>query len=387
MLKSVLYDIEKFVREALDLPDQTGKIPNKKESGTIKSLCAKLKEKWIQGIFSSTREQVIARYIQFHQAGITRLSNDLSVRLAAIDFPEKDQHSQGLFYQEILIELELLLFFLWHECRPYFDLNYPVSLFHGKQQYDQVLEKLTVMETRARSIIDQSLLSVVSLSVKESAEEAIHTGISYRQLSRNIDLLRLMDRIFWKNPETSRMQLADLLYKNNLNTLRFFRWFRDHCLDQLHELPDRKDKEKWLHAEIKRLEVLFVDPKKPFEPELPAIDQQILPWLRLQLENTPRKMSKKTDGANGNGPMPLVLSVTQFAMFVRVFQQTGCFSVQQAAKIIRFFSRHFTTKRQSDISIKSFNHAFYSMDQSAAAVVRDYLQKMINYVNKTYFPK
>jgi len=54
---------------------------------------------------------------------------------------------------------------------------------------------------------------------------------------------------------------------------------------------------------------------------------------------------------------------------------------------MRFFTRHFTSKKQGRISIKSFNHAFYSKDQVTAAIVLDYLQKMVTYVNKVYFHK
>jgi hypothetical protein len=39
-----------------------------------------------------------------------------------------------------------------------------------------------------------------------------------------------------------------------------------------------------------------------------------------------------------------------------------------------------------NISFKSFARAFYGADQTTAAVVRDFLQRMINYINKIYFP-
>ncbi|MDN5286542.1 MAG: hypothetical protein JWR38_2816 [Mucilaginibacter sp.] len=387
LFRSALYDIEKFVREALDLQDQASKAGTARQAETFKSLCTKLKDRWIREIFSSAKEQIITRYIQFHQAGITRMSNDISRRLELINFPINSKNSGLAFYQEILTELELLLSFLRHQCYSYFDMNYQVSIFHGKQHYDYILKNLTELEAGPESAIEQALINAISLSAQESAKEALYSGISYRQLSQNTGLLGLIRQVLYPKAGTSTMQLASVLYKHNLNTLHFSSWFRDYYLNQLIELANHHDKEKWLSVEIKRLSAIFVDPEKSFEQELPSIDQQILPWLQIQLAGIQGKPAKAKIKPNGNGPMPLVLSVPQFAMFIRIFQQTGCFPVPNASRIMRFFTRHFTTKKQPDISIKSFNHAFYSMDQSTAAVVRDYLQKMINYVNKTYFPK
>jgi len=83
--------------------------------------------------------------------------------------------------------------------------------------------------------------------------------------------------------------------------------------------------------------------------------------------------------------VPLTLSVAQFSMFIRICYRTGCFSLNNAAEIIRFFATNFTTKRQDAVSVKSFTKGFYSMDQTAAAVIRDFLQRMIALINKTYF--
>jgi hypothetical protein len=146
-------------------------------------------------------------------------------------------------------------------------------------------------------------------------------------------------------------------------------------------LPAKKEKQNYLSEQLKLYAGLFVSPEKSLQPEVGSTNIQLIGWLEEQLGTGSNQIMVRTVEQ-----FPLNLSVPQFALFVRICYKTACFPVENVARITRFFSEHFTTKKQPHISPKSFGRAFYNLDQSAAAVVRDFLQKMLNYLNKTYFP-
>lgn len=389
MLKSELSQLEKLIGEALDMnrtTDVTGTHKRLTEQvKSIQSSCEYLKGKWVHELFSSAKDLVINRYVQYHQAGITQLSDRLSRELPAYYSTTEKSAPIASGYGQILHELEQLLHFLKHQCYSYFDPDYHITIYNCHRQCKKIDDLWREIISYPAIDIEPALVATIAVSVQEITAEALHSGLSYRRAEHALSLLRMIQRLLHKPGGTTTDALARTLYRQNMNTLHFLDWYQDRILFRLNQLPDKGDQETFLRQKIKALSVIFVDPEKALEPDRPSINQALLAWLQEKTEsrgfrNDP--ISKEADQLR----LALNLSVRQFALFIRIFSQAGCFPETNVAKIARFFTGHFSTKRQHSISFKSFARAFYNLDQMAAAVVRDYLQKMINYLDKTYFP-
>ena len=388
MLKSELYQLEKFIGDVLNQEYHTDKLGHGKSMAeqvkSAKTLCSDLKQKWIHELFSSAKEQVITRYVHYHQAGITQLSNQISRQIPVLNFLSNEQADLLQFYEQLLSELEQLLQFLSNNCYQYFDLDHKVSTYYCQRQHEKIVEFKEELKAYSGIAVERALIEAIAISIEESAAEALTSGISYRQIDHILNVLRMVHQLLniVNEPSTNTLVLA--LYRQNLNSLHFYNWYQEHIIQRVHG-SSGKEQEEMVIKEIKALSAIFVDSEKAFEPELPSIEQMFLPWLNERIIDG-GKTNKTLVKQNGNGQLPLNLSVPQFALFIRIFYQAGCFPVTNISKLTRFFTQHFTTKKQPHISFKSFGRAFYSLDQSAAAIVRDYLQKMLNYLNKTYFP-
>ena len=391
MFRSELYQLEKFIGGILDsvaspenhvLPDLLAE-----QLKATRSLCWELREAWVKQLLSTVKEQVLRRIIQYQQAGITQLSNRVVLAKTALkQSAEKDRLIYS-FYESLSAELEDLLAFLNQRFYQYFDRDAMVTTCLCHRELETLSAYHRQLFLHPSPDIDPGLVYAVKESITEMLAEAQLEGTSYRRLETVARLLHIVQHALQVIIKPSSDLLARALYKGNLNTLHFMVWYQEHLQREMGKLPGKQKKEEFIRTELKGLSIIFIDPDKSFESELPPVDQQLLPWLQSQLEETGRGNGDLFTKPSLNARLPLVISVPQFAMFVRIFQKTGCFTIHNAARIMRFFTQHFTTKKQVNISIKSFNHAFYSMDQSTAAVVRDYLQQMINYVNKSYFPK
>jgi len=383
LLKSALYQLEKLIGEVLENnrtsndPDNLKRLPEQVKS--VQTLSAEIKEKWVHELFSPAKEQVITRYVHYHQAGITQLSDQISGKI-----PEKP-NSLFHHYEELLNELEQLLSFLKNQCYRYFDLDYKVTIHQCQKQRAKINEFSQELTEYSNSEIDITLIEVIAVSIRELTAEASHSGISYRQTEHVFNLLRMVHQLTHVIKGMITNDLAEALYRQNLNTLRFLNWYQAYLLNQIDQMPLNKDRENFIIDQVKTLSGIFVDPEKAFEPELPAVSVVLLPWLH-RMSGYDHNTGRLPDKQDILLQMSLNLSVPQFAMFVRIFSQAGCFPETNVSQITRFFTQYFTTKKQIHISRESFRKAFYSLDQASAAIVRDYLQKMINYLNKTYFP-
>ncbi|HEY4196423.1 MAG TPA: hypothetical protein VGM63_12860 [Mucilaginibacter sp.] len=385
MLKSELYELEKSVGAILIVDNVTNLSSyRKKVAGQvahIQNICADLKRKWTHELLSSAKEQVIQRYVQFHQAGIIKLSNEVSRIVPDLNITDEISPITTEYFNQVNAVLENVLEFLRRQFYKYFDIDHQATTYHCQLLRSKIAAFEPELKVYSNPAVDNSLITCVLTSVDDIVAEGSISGISYRQADQCLNLIRIIHQLLLFGSNTTTENLARALYQQNLNSLHFFDWYQDYFSALLNKLTDKKERSDFIGETVRTFAGIFVNPEKALQPELPATDNYIIPWLQEQTG-----AGKETKKVKPSIQFPLNLSVPQFALFIRIFYKAGCFPVENVAMITRFFTEHFTTKKQSHISHKSFGRAFYSLDQSAAAVVRDFLQKMINYLNKTYFP-
>jgi hypothetical protein len=386
LLRSEIYELESAVDSIL-FKERTVRDANYYEEvanqvSHIQTICSDLKKKWTHELLSSAKDQVIKRYVQYHQAGIIQVSDKVSRKVPALDFSEDETATTKAINQDVFAHLENLLEFLRINFYQYFDVDHKSSIYHC----DLLYQKISAFEPLLRSYQSdsaiESLITCILDSVHEILADGLVSGISYRQADHCLHVIQMTHQLLSIGSETILQNLYMALYQQNMNSLFFFNWYQAFVTEQATKIADKNNNDEFLNKELRALVGIYVSADKSFQPELPSTDVYIIPWLQEQVNYN----SKRTVNNKFSFQMPLNLSVPQFALFVRIFHKTGCFPLENVALITRFFTDHFTTKKQSHISRKSFGRAFYSLDQSAAAVVRDLLQKMINYLNKTYFP-
>jgi hypothetical protein len=347
--------------------------------------CITLKEKWAHELFHSVKEPVAARYVQFHQAGVTALSNQLSVELPFAYFQGMEDKIHEL-YLTIVSNLESLLQFLRKGFYKYFDHDYPVSYEQCRERSEKINSLIVALTSALQeSGIDEELISAIKLSFEHKLADANELGISYRQLDQCDTLAAMIPRLLNDVTNIGTITLARELYRHNFNSYKFKNWYQGYFSSRISTIAQSK-KETAVRDEIDDFRAIFIKQELVFEADLPAISEQLIPWLQQLLPGQPGTDLKAAIKINGHERMPLNFSVAQFAFFVRLCYLEGCFPVNNISDILRFFTRNFETKKQLHISFKSFARAFYGADQATAAVVRDFLQRMINYINKTYFP-
>lgn len=384
MLRSEITELQESVAELLQ-KYTTGKGSGfvndlAGQTSAIAKLCAALKNKWTHELLTSAKDTVIKRYVQFHEAGLVELSDQITAAILPAEAAGANHAVRAELYR-LLAKLENVLDFLRHQFYPYFDVDHKATFYHCqvlKQQFETVRPVFDEFVATAR---EPSLVNVMITSVDEVLEESMFTGISYRQATQVLNLAHMTHDLILAGKANTPLLLR-AFYQQNLNSFHFFHWYQVYISGLLAPMKDPKEKEALIGQQLAALVGNYVSRDKALQPELPPTDVFLMKWLREQTGTTDGTSTVTAETEQ----LPLNLSVPQFALFVRLLYKTGCFPVENVALITRFFTAHFTTKKQPHISRKSFARAFYNLDQPAAAVVRDSLQKMLNYLNKTYFP-
>ncbi|WP_114941273.1 hypothetical protein [Mucilaginibacter endophyticus] len=109
-------------------------------------------------------------------------------------------------------------------------------------------------------------------------------------------------------------------------------------------------------------------------------------WLTGELNSFETQLDADSKISQNLQKLPFQLSVAHLACLIRLFAKEHIFGEITLTEIFNFFGRNCSSKRQSVISAGGISKEFYSMSQVVAAEMRDILQRMINRINRDYFP-
>lgn len=329
----------------------------------------------ISEVFGPAKDHVIRRYVQFHQAGLITLSDIIFQQVRKVDVPMVPGKSELLI--RVLNTLQELLDFIGQQFYPHFDVLHGISQYASDITSNNFRTKVeTLAPLLERQPIDPALITVFYESMEECLDQLRLQPITYEQANYMDQLLKLVHfQLDEQTIDTARF--AGLLYRQNFNSTYFESWYRKYHLT----VPSGKSADERLSAIEPVLQEIGISVnRKP-------IDVLLREWTTVLLTSNVESSKRVRTQELKISRLPLVLSVPQLALFVRLCYLEGCFQISNISNIMRFFTDHFESKKQPQVSLKSFNRAFYSADQGTAAIVRDFLQRMILMIDKTYFPK
>ncbi|QXV66795.1 hypothetical protein INP83_06835 [Mucilaginibacter sp. 21P] len=325
-------------------------------------------QKRLSGQFlNALKEQPLKRYLHFHQRYLIHLSDRLT---------DLRSQSAGLsstianVINEVLEGIEKVLDNAKEHFGEGFDLSASVSLYH-KERSAQIRYSFSIPNCDQRTY---GLLEAVANTLNELTEPNTQRKPTYYEMLFAHKISSIIAQLLTMTAIDSRL-LFDRLYMENFNAPAFALWYQQDVLESISGL-DGAARKQFLNQEINRLLLTGIPPRQGFHEDRLSINEELTRWVV--------KVATLDTGAVQQ--LPLDLSVTQIGLFIRLCQQTGCFHEQSISGLLRFFVRHFTSKKQTHISQKSLAKAFYNADQTTAATCRAWLQRMIDQINKRYFP-
>lgn len=289
----------------------------------------------LRQLFSDAGYRALWLYVRFHQRGLTALSDQLGPEPAEI------YSVQGMqpLVTRVLVLAEDLIGYLEITFPDYLDQSVPKSR-HRRLQYQQTFQ--AELERLGQSLDARLLCSEIAGRILQSLHERISSlssaGLTYAQ---QVSIAYFIESFAWfaaSETAISEKELFLLACRLNFNARRLCSWFT-HSFSAT---PRYTEEEAYT-----ALLQLRQSGSAAFEPADPSLRETLLAWLS-------RRKARVAKAPSGlpTWPMSLTLSVAQFSMFIRICYRSGCFSLDNAAQIVRFFATGFTTKRQTKVSVK-----------------------------------
>lgn len=380
MLKSELFNVEECVGIILNHKEIISPTGGAEEQISmfhrVSNACADLKQRMISEVFGPAKDHVIRRYVQFHQAGLVTLSDRVFQQLRSINQPLVPGKTELLIHT--LETLQQLLDYIAHQFYTHFDTIHSITQFQSDHTSNHLRTEIEhIAPLLEKTAIEPSLAEAFLRSMEDCLDNLRVKTISVDQQRYFESLLKII-KLHLEDMQSDTTSFCDLLYHQNFNSTYFEVWYRENYLHL--NIP----------GNIKEDQLLNIQPvitTHGIYPHRQPLDELLREWIASVSGRQTGKLEKSKNQEGKTERLPLILSVPQLALFVRLCYLEGCFQISNISNIMRFFTEHFETKKQSNISVKSFNRAFYTSDQATAAMIRDFLQRMVSIIDKTYFPK
>ncbi|MCW3117924.1 MAG: hypothetical protein JWM28_2006 [Chitinophagaceae bacterium] len=349
----------------------------------IRNECQRIKATWSGLLLSRAKDYMIKRYVWFQQQNLLELADQV-FRITQKESAKDDPPRQSsVFLLEKLLELNN---FLISYFPLYFNQNSKIpeaSMVTAKErmcseakQLDELLDG-TTLDVNLKQCIRYYLLPIVKMN---SALKVTYRSCDYLiQLTESFNII-----IPFKEAKLFNELVSEALYHLNFNQSAFFQWHQERIKQRISVWLSSAERFNALMEELSQVQIFPLKMTVSFDPDIPPINLLIERWLREEIRKEavvdPFLSEKYVK-------MPLTLSVPHLGLMIRLLYDQDFFAVKNASHVLRFFSRHFSSKKQDHISPESLRKSYYTDDQFVAAVVRDLLIKMLKRINELFFPE
>lgn len=367
-----------------------------KNRSLIESECTRISEDLTKSIFTSTQDNIIERYIQYHQTGIIQIADQLQSYLHQIGSKDADQDtapSLGSLVRYFISRLFSLLNFIERFFSKYFNLDAKIPEAYHIIAFNELLKPIDELRSRIDTHITASGLKLCLFDYLESfGKSKLPVAINFRSLIYLKEFINELEQLFSLNDSTDwNQKLSATLIYLNFNHLGFFSYYQVTIRDELDNADSKEQFLNILSRSLTNIKGLQTKPSFSFHPEWPSVKSMLEGWLTDEIamaviSNKKEKTTPPDKEYAVTEKLVLNLSVAQIACLVKVLYEEGIYGSVSITDILKFTVTHFRSKRQQQISNGSLSKEYYSVSQVTAAVVKDILTKMIQRINKNYFP-
>jgi hypothetical protein len=347
--------------------------------------CHRIKTAWTRLLFDKVKDPALKRYISFQQKIVREVADHLHRQLSSPTDNLSKADAANLEVQSILLGCLLdLKDFQIKYFNQYIDENDKIP--------DASLPLVkTTLSDAAKSVknafqdiqIDMELkICLLNYFDNCSIDNQI-SGINYNHAEYVLSLAKSLIACFlFEESGDLTKNVIDVLFYFNFNHISFCKWYKDDIIQKRISV-EQYEQILHLQAELIKLKSFQVMSKIAYNPKIPSLNIQLEMWLNELIRQ--KKLLIDIEYVQSE-KIELKLTVAELALLIRLLYEEGVFGVKNITGLLRFFSSHFVTKKQGNISNSSMINHYYTKDKFNGSTLRELLLRMVAKINKLYFP-
>jgi hypothetical protein len=396
-MKYELEALEQFIEYAIALNNEAPIdilfIEFDEKKSFVQDEVVKLKKLFTSYLFEAESERRLELFVLHHQTKIISLADRLSECIDVNGGPTPVRHPDRktnldlcrLAYQS----LEELLTFIETYFSKYFDLDQKIPDTYMLLERRSLKEMVGTLTEKANETNVCSRLTEIALfPLTDFANEDSGKNISYRRLIYLKGLVRDISSLLQKEGEADlKFELIKLLVYRNFNSHYFLVYVTDNVRTDIHNQPTIAAQLDKLNYWLKLLYQFQVKPDSALKYGKPSIKDQLATWLTEEINYLEKKKqltlmlppSEPLDETE-SFKVGTICSVSQLACIL--LKETGLITNKNQTELIAFFSKHYSSIRNENISSDSLRVKYYNIEKATLNAVQLLLERMIEHSKK-----
>jgi len=184
-------------------------------------------------------------------------------------------------------------------------------------------------------------------------------------------------------------EIFNLMIYLNFNAYHFLTYSTKLICNEIQNLSSLTAQLEHLSYWIKRINQLQVKPGFAFKCNRNSIHDQLSTWLVEELHFVEKKkqltlMIPPADSAAAKDDFKVItiLSVQQLAYTIRIFKEAGIITNSNQSELMRFFSKHFSSARNENVSPASLRVKYYNLEESTINSIQEVLSLLTTQTRK-----
>ena len=341
-------------------------------------------------LFDFDSESRIEALVQCHQATIIELVDLLAGSNHNSSGGSATGRSKNALWKLLNDQLENLLTFIETYFLKYFDQDQKIPNSYLALERTSLSKKTSAIHSIVRTAqLDNRLIDIIFYPVERIISSNVN-AVTYRRLIFIKQLLKDLETVL--SVDTGRPVIEDvfrLMIYLNFNSCHLTSYFIKAIANEAQEQHSVATQLEVLCHWLKITNQNHTKPSFVLKTARPSLQEQITRWLSEEINFIEKKkqltlLMPPTVAAEQKEPVKVdtSFSVPQLAFLIRLFKEAGVITNKNQTELIRFFSRHFNSLHNQNISTESLRIKYYQIEQSTIKSVQAILDKMIDHSKK-----
>ncbi len=395
-LNSMKFELEFFEEFVTKECRQNAKLNSsiidyQKKVDVIEAESERIKKCFVRHLFEAKNDRKMEQFIQQHQAHIIRLADKVATIIDQESVHNLKNITSGTsrlnLCKVLLLVFEDLLNYIEVHFTKYFDQDQKIPdayIFISVKEFEENLN--TLQNLFKAKQVEEKLSLIVLYPIIQFTDIPQKQFFSFRRLIYLKHLVKSLFKILEDNNQQNYSQtIYEFLIYLNFNNHHLVQYSVSKVQTELERMDSLQAQLEHLSLLIKNLSQTQVKPDYALKPGRPLIKNLLLNWMddevhyiekrrQLSLMMPPGAQNNVT---LGDTKIKTTLSVSQIAYMIRLFKEEGIIVNNNKAELFRFFSKHFSSAHNENISTESFRSKYFANDESSVRHVKDVLNKLL----------
>lgn len=351
----------------------------------------RIKKCFVRHFFEAKNDRQMEQFIQQHQAHIIRLADKVSTIIDKESVHNLKNITSGTsrlnLCKVLLLVFEDLLNYIEVHFTKYFDQDQKLPdayIFISVKEFEENLNNLQNLFMEKK--VDEKLSLLVLYPLAQFTDIPQKQFFSFRRLIYLKYLVKCLFKILEEPQQQDYSQtIYELLIYLNFNNHHFVQYSVTKVKSELERKDSLQSQLEHLSLVIKNLSQSQVKPDYALKPGRTNIKILLLNWLEDEVHYIEKRRQltimippgTQNDIVDIDAKIKTTLSVPQLAYIIRILKEEGIIVNDNKAELIRFFSKHFSSAHNENISGESLRSKYFAFEDSTVKHVQGILNKLL----------